>query len=109
GRRDERGGDRRARAGARRASGSRGAQGRAGSGRRDANGRRARVRRDLVVAAKVLALPTLALGFVAGSLPGRLGIAAPIYPPVLAATALGVTLAALRRAYPPARPLPRSP
>jgi hypothetical protein len=59
---------------------------------------------DLRRAARVLALATIALVFVAGLVPGRLELAARIYALVLAATVLGIMLAALRRAYPPATP-----
>lgn len=60
---------------------------------------------NLKLAGKVLALPTLALLFVAAAIPGKLGVAAQVYSLVLAATVLGVALAALRRSYPPATPL----
>jgi hypothetical protein len=67
------------------------------------------VRRDLWRAAKALAAPTAALGVVAAFAPGRLGLALRVYALLLAAAALTLGLAALRRAYPPETPLlPRS-
>jgi hypothetical protein len=63
------------------------------------------VRRDLVRAARLLLAPTLALVAVALFLPGRLEICARVYALLVCATALVVALRALRRAYPPERPL----
>ena len=63
------------------------------------------MRRNLRAAAKVLALPTLALVIAAAWVPGRLDLVARVYALVLAAVVLAVALAALRRAYPPATPL----
>jgi hypothetical protein len=63
------------------------------------------VKADLRLAARVLAFPTLALLFVAAAIPGKLGVAARVYSLLLAATVLGVALAALRRSYPPSTPL----
>jgi hypothetical protein len=61
-----------------------------------------------MVAAKVLALPTLALVIAAAWVPGKLELVARVYALVLAAVVLAVALAALRRAYPPATPLAAS-
>jgi len=66
------------------------------------------VRRDLHGALRLLAAPTLALLVVLAFVPGRLTLAVRIYALVVCAVALGLALSALRRAYPPARPL-RSP
>lgn len=57
------------------------------------------------VIVRVLVVATLALGLVAGLYPGRLELAARIYALVVAAAALWLVLAALRRAYPPTRPV----
>jgi hypothetical protein len=59
------------------------------------------VRRDLIGAARFLALPTLLLLGVVGFLPGRVGLALRIYVLVLCGVALVLALEALRRAYPP--------
>lgn len=53
----------------------------------------------------LLALPTLALVFVLGFLPGRAELAARIYALVVAAVVLGLLVAALRRAYAREAPL----
>ena len=66
------------------------------------------MRRDLLLAGRVLAAPTVAFVLVAAFLPGKLELAGRIYALVLAAIALGMTLAALRRAYPPIAPLRRT-
>jgi hypothetical protein len=58
---------------------------------------------------RVLLLPTLALAVVAGLVPGRLPLAVRLYALVVCAVALGLGLLALRRAYPPAAALRRSP
>ena len=63
------------------------------------------MRRDLVRAARLLLVPTLALVAVALFLPGRLEISARVYAILVCAAALVVVLRALRRAYPPERPL----
>ena len=63
------------------------------------------MRRDLLKAAKVLALPTLALALVAMSLPGRIDLATRVYALLVAAAALWLGLSALRRAYPRETPL----
>jgi hypothetical protein len=63
------------------------------------------VRRDLVHAARLLLAPTFALVVVALFLPGRLEICARVYALLVCAAALVVVLRALRRAYPPERPL----
>ena len=63
------------------------------------------MRRDLLGALRVLVLPTLALGAVVLFAPGRAGLAARVYALVLAATAVTLILLALRRAFPPERPL----
>jgi hypothetical protein len=67
------------------------------------------VRRDLRLAVRVLLGPTLALALVAGFVPGRLPLAVRVYALVVCAVALGLGLLALRRAYPPAPPLRRTP
>lgn len=63
------------------------------------------MRRDLWRAAKTLAAPTAGLAAVAAFGPGRLGLALRIYALLLAAVALSLLLAALRRTYPPETPL----
>jgi hypothetical protein len=63
------------------------------------------VKRDLLLTARVLVLPTLGLIVVVAFAPGRVGLAARIYVLVLCGVALMVALAVLRRAYPPATPL----
>ena len=64
--------------------------------------------RDLIGALRLLVAPTVALVGVVLFAPGRVGLGVRIYALVLSAVALGLALSALRRAYPPARPL-RSP
>jgi hypothetical protein len=66
------------------------------------------VKRNLKAAAKVLALPTLALVVAAAWVPGKLDLVARAYALALAAVALAVALAALRRAYPPTTALDAS-
>jgi hypothetical protein len=63
------------------------------------------VRRDLGRTATALVWPTLALGAVIAFAPGRVTLAVRIYALVASAIVLAVLLAALRRAYPPAKPL----
>jgi hypothetical protein len=63
------------------------------------------VRRDLRRAGEALAAPTAALAAVAAFGPGRLGLALRVYALLLAAVALSLLVAALRRAYPPETPL----
>ena len=63
------------------------------------------MRADLLRAARFLVPATLALGFVAAFLPGRLELAARVYALVLCGLVLLLAIAALRRAYPPAAPL----
>ena len=63
------------------------------------------MRAALTLAGRALVLATIGLLLVAGLLPGELELAARIYALVVAAAVLGVALAALRRAYPPAAPL----
>jgi hypothetical protein len=63
------------------------------------------VTKDLVRAARFLVLPTAALVAVAAFAPGRVELAARVYALLLAATALVLAIAALRRAYPRTRPL----
>lgn len=58
------------------------------------------MRRDLGRAARLLALPTIALGFVIAFAPGRVELAIRVYALVLCGAALLFALAALRRAYP---------
>jgi hypothetical protein len=62
------------------------------------------VRRDLAVAAQIVVPATIAFGFVAVFVPGRLGLAARIYALVVCSAALLTALRALRHAYPPATP-----
>jgi hypothetical protein len=64
--------------------------------------------RSALTATRILVLPTLALVFVAVFVPGRLEIATRVYALLVAATALGMAYAALRRAYPHVRPLRRA-
>lgn len=61
--------------------------------------------RDLLRAARLLVLPTLALVSVVAFLPGRVGLAARIYALVLCGVVLALALAALGRAYPAASQL----
>jgi len=63
------------------------------------------VRRDLPTATRALAVPTLALVLVLAFAPGRTELAVRTYALVLSGAALALALAALRRAYPAARPL----
>jgi hypothetical protein len=58
------------------------------------------VTRDLLAGLRWIALPTVALVIVALVAPGRLELALRIYALLVAATAIGVALAALRRAFP---------
>lgn len=60
---------------------------------------------DLLRAARLLVLATLALVVVAAFLPGRLELAARIYALMLSGLVLLLAIAALRRAYPPATAL----
>lgn len=63
------------------------------------------MRRELFAAARFLAVPTLALVVVALLAPGRAELALRIYALVVAATAIALLVAALRRAYPAETPL----
>jgi hypothetical protein len=63
------------------------------------------VRRDLLGALRLLVIPTLALVAVVLLAPGRTGLAVRLYALVLAAAAITLVLLALRRAFPPERPL----
>ena len=63
------------------------------------------MRRHVLGALKVLVLPTIALGVVVGLAPGHAGLALRVYALVVCGTALVVALLALRRAFPPERPL----
>jgi len=63
------------------------------------------VRRDVFHAVRLLLAPTLALVLVALVLPGRLQLSARVYVLLVCAAALVVVLRAVRRAYPPERPL----
>jgi hypothetical protein len=63
------------------------------------------VKRDLGRAARALAAPTALLGAVVAFAPGRVELAVRIYALLLAAAALVLALAALRRTYPRTRPL----
>ena len=60
---------------------------------------------DLGLAARLLVLPTAVLGAVVAFAPGRVELAVRIYALLLAAVALVLALAALRRAYPRTRRL----
>ena len=66
------------------------------------------MRRDLGAAVRLLVLPTLALLLTLALVPGRLPFAVRVYALCVCAVALGLGLAALRRAYPPAGPLRRT-
>lgn len=61
--------------------------------------------RDLVRAARLLVLPTIAFVSVVAFLPGRAGLAGRVYALVLCGVALALALAALGRTYPAASPL----
>jgi hypothetical protein len=61
--------------------------------------------RDVRRVARLLVLPTLALGVVLAFAPGRTGLALRIYALVVCGAALLLVLGALRRAYPPESPL----
>lgn len=63
------------------------------------------MRRDVTTAARALVLPTLILLFTVGVVPGRLPLVIRFYALGVCAVALGLGLAALRRAYPPTGPL----
>ena len=63
------------------------------------------MRRDLRAALRALVVPTVALAVVVWLVPGRLPLAIRIYALVVCAAALALALGALRRSYPPARPL----
>lgn len=62
-------------------------------------------RSDLIGAGRFLVLPTVGLAFVLLFLPGRAGLAIRVFALVLSGVVLVLALAALRRAFPPARPL----
>ena len=66
------------------------------------------MKRDLWRAARALAVPALALGFVIAFAPGRTGLAIRIFALLACGAALLLLLAALRRAYPRERPLRRA-
>jgi hypothetical protein len=63
------------------------------------------VKRDVIGALRLLVLPTVALGLIAASAPGRLELAARSYALLVSGIALVVALRALRRADPPETPL----
>jgi hypothetical protein len=63
------------------------------------------MRRDVLAAARLLIVPTIALVVVVGVLPGRAGLAIRIYALILCGLVLRVAVKALARAYPPAQPL----
>jgi hypothetical protein len=63
------------------------------------------VRRDLARAGRLLVLPTLAMLAVLGFVPGRTELVIRVYALVLCGAALGLMVAALRRAYPRATPI----
>jgi hypothetical protein len=66
------------------------------------------VKQDLWRAARALATPALALGFVVAFAPGRTGLAIRVFALLVCGAALLLVLAALRRAYPRERPLRRA-
>ena len=63
------------------------------------------MKRDILGALRLLVLPTVAVVVVLAFVPGRVGLVVRIYALVVCAVALGVALAALRRAYPDEKPL----
>jgi hypothetical protein len=63
------------------------------------------MRRVIFAAVRLLVLPTLALGLVAGVLPGRAGLAVRVYALIVCAVVLRLAVDALRTAYPPSQPL----
>jgi len=63
------------------------------------------VRRDLWRGARALFLPTLAVLTILAFLPGWLDVAIRVYALAVSGATLAVMVAALRRAYPPTRPL----
>ena len=63
------------------------------------------MKRDFVRAGRLLLVPTLALLGVLAFLPGRTELAIRVYALVLCGAALGLMVAALRRAYPRATPI----
>lgn len=63
------------------------------------------MRRDVVRGVRYLALPTVGLVLVLALLPGRAELALRVYALVVAAIALGLVMAALRRAYARETPL----
>jgi hypothetical protein len=67
------------------------------------------VRRDLWTGFRLAVAPTVALLAVLVLVPGRLPLAVRIYALIACAIALGLALSALRRAFPPARPLRPAP
>ena len=60
---------------------------------------------DVFAALRLLVLPTVVLGLIAGGAPGRLELAARIYALLACGIALVVAVRALRRADPPESPL----
>jgi hypothetical protein len=67
------------------------------------------MRRDLWTALRLAIAPTIALLAVLVFVPGRLPLAVRVYALVACAIALGLVLSALRRSYPPPRPLRPTP
>jgi hypothetical protein len=63
------------------------------------------VKRHVVRALKLLVLPTIAFVVVVGLAPGHAGLALRVYALVVCGAALVLALLALRRAFPPERPL----
>jgi hypothetical protein len=63
------------------------------------------VRRNLLGAARFLAVPTIALVGIATFAPGRAEVALRVYALILSATAIVLLVLALRRAYPDETPL----
>ena len=67
------------------------------------------LRSDLVRTGRLLVVATVALAFVIAFVPGRTGIAIRVFALVVCAAVVIVALLALRRSFPPARPLRPSP
>jgi hypothetical protein len=65
--------------------------------------------RDLRAALRALVLPTLAVLLAIGVVPGRLPLVLRLYSLFVCCVALALGLVALRRAFPPARPVRRAP
>ena len=63
------------------------------------------MKRELLSAARSLALPTVGLALIVAFVPGRAGLAARVYVLILCCFGLVLAIAALRRAFPAATPL----